>query len=354
MQRCTRCILPETYPLIQFDSNGVCNICGQFTPYLSRGHQELREIVTRHRKLTGYDCIVALSGGRDSSYALYYVVVELGLRPLVVTYDNGFMPEQTKENISSCVRILNVDHISIAFNYTAETFAPFLSSWIRLPDPALVSFLCNGCITGISKSLYGVAHDKNISLIIGGGGEPEASFAEPLLGIGGGLLNRRLSLLCGTIVRLVRNPSLLLRFPVLLSFCREAYYRFYYKRSRGLVYLYLFHFIPWDERIILNTIEKQLNWRKPNHSPTTWRSDCDIHLLKQYVYRETLGFTKNDELLSSMVRRNMLGRQEALRRLENDNDVPLDFIAALLTKHDINFSELSKGLARWRKRHDRI
>jgi hypothetical protein len=354
MKRCNRCILPETYPLIQFDSNGVCNICGQFTPYHSLGHQELREIVDRYRKPTGYDCIVALSGGRDSTYALYYVVVKLGLRPLAVTCDNGFMPEQIRENISHCVKILNVDHINYIFNYTIRNFASFLSCWTMLPDPAIVSFLCNGCMTGITNGLTRIARDNNISLIIGGGGEPEKSFAEPLLGIGGGLLNRQLSLLCGTIVRLVRNPSLLLRFPVLLSFCREAYYRFYYKRSRDLAYPYIFHYISWDEQTILNTIEKQLNWRKPNHSPTTWRADCDIHLLKQYVYRETLGFTKNDELLSSMVRRNMLGRQDALRRLEKDNDIPLDFLAALLSKHGINFSELSKGLTRWRKRHVRI
>lgn len=354
MRRCTRCILPETYPLIQFDSNGVCNICGEFqsTPDLSAGQQKLREIVARYRKPTGYDCIVALSGGRDSTYALYYAVAELRLRPLVVTYDNGFIPAQIKENISSCVRILNVDHITVAFNYTAETFPSFLASWIRLPDPAMASFLCNGCMTGIKKGLARIARDNNISLIINGGGEPEKSFAEPLLHIEGGFRGRRLSLLYGTLVRLIRNPSFLLRPIVLSSFCREAYYRFFHKFSSELRYLYLFKFIPWDEQTILDTIGNQLNWRKPHHSPTTWRADCNIHLLKQYVYRETLGFTKNDELLSGMVRMNLLGRQDALQRLEKDNDVPLDFIAALLAEYGIDFSDLAKGLARWRKMNE--
>ena len=49
-----------------------------------------------------------------------------------------------------------------------------------------------------------------------------------------------------------------------------------------------------------------------------------------------------------------LGRQDALQRLEKDNDVPLDFIAALLAEYGIDFSDLAKGLARWRKMNVRI
>jgi hypothetical protein len=48
-----------------------------------------------------------------------------------------------------------------------------------------------------------------------------------------------------------------------------------------------------------------------------------------------------------MVRKNMLGRQDALQKLQKDNDVPLDFIAAFTAEHGINFSELSKGLDRF-------
>lgn len=118
-QVCLRCVMDTTASDIKFDGEGGCNYC---TEYLSRGLQGVvpsgtirdeafRELVAQV-KAAGrgkpYDCIMGVSGGVDSSYALVQAV-EAGIRPLAVHMDNGWNSELAQSNIENLVRSLNVD-----------------------------------------------------------------------------------------------------------------------------------------------------------------------------------------------------------------------------------------------------
>jgi len=117
-QVCTRCVMDTTASDIVFDENGVCNYC---TTYLKRmedaqaqiiDHQLHRDELISTIKADGrgkdYDCIVGVSGGVDSSYALY-LAVKHGLHPLAVHLDNGWDAEFAVQNIASMVDKLGVD-----------------------------------------------------------------------------------------------------------------------------------------------------------------------------------------------------------------------------------------------------
>lgn len=118
-QVCTRCVMDTSAPDITFDADGVCNFC---TEFLDRsGHLFERDAPTRERELAAfvatvkrsgkrgrYDCVVGVSGGVDSSWALVQVV-RLGLRPLAVHMDNGWNSELAQNNIANLVRRLGVD-----------------------------------------------------------------------------------------------------------------------------------------------------------------------------------------------------------------------------------------------------
>ena len=104
LKRCTRCQLPQTYPGITFDAQGVCNLCRterQDTPYL--GLEALREktahILAGSKASRRYDAAVAFSGGRDSTYLLHFAKEVLGLNVLAVSLDHRFMPEETSRTI---------------------------------------------------------------------------------------------------------------------------------------------------------------------------------------------------------------------------------------------------------------
>jgi len=90
-QVCTRCVMDTSATNIVFDENGVCNYCTDFSERLRAAQEKVSDLVA-HRdefiakvKANGkgkeYDCTVGVSGGVDSSYALY-LTVKHGLRPL--------------------------------------------------------------------------------------------------------------------------------------------------------------------------------------------------------------------------------------------------------------------------------
>lgn len=116
LRRCSRCTLPETHETIVFDDEGVCNICRQAefkhaqVDWVAR-REELIKLVEQYRGRGTYDCIVPFSGGKDSTFTLWYVVRELGLKPLVVSFDHGFYRPRTLANNERTQRKLGVDFL---------------------------------------------------------------------------------------------------------------------------------------------------------------------------------------------------------------------------------------------------
>jgi len=90
---CRQCVMPDTKPDLHLDGEGVCNACRS---YQKRGevdwdarHKALLELLEKRRRLDGsnWDCIVPVSGGKDSTYQVVRMV-QLGLNPLCVTATN--------------------------------------------------------------------------------------------------------------------------------------------------------------------------------------------------------------------------------------------------------------------------
>lgn len=116
---CNRCIMDTAAPEITFDANGNCNFCSTYLEKRNK-HIELDdatrlkrldtlvEMVKESGKRKKYDCIVGLSGGVDSSWALVQAV-RLGLRPLAVHMDSGWNSELAQNNIANIVNGLGVD-----------------------------------------------------------------------------------------------------------------------------------------------------------------------------------------------------------------------------------------------------
>lgn len=115
-QVCTRCIMDDTVKGISFDKNGVCTFCHihdeleKAYPLDEETPNRLQKIIDKIKKEgkgKNYDCIVGLSGGKDSSYTLVKSV-ELGLRPLVVHFDNGWNSDIAVQNIKNICSKLNL------------------------------------------------------------------------------------------------------------------------------------------------------------------------------------------------------------------------------------------------------
>ncbi|NDE50444.1 MAG: N-acetyl sugar amidotransferase, partial [Actinobacteria bacterium] len=114
MKKCVRCLLPETHETISFDSRGICSVCqnrefrNEEIDWSTR-RIALDVLVNKVKGTSDYDCIIPFSGGKDSTYTLYFVVKELGLKPLVVSFDHGFYRPNMLANRNRVVETLGVD-----------------------------------------------------------------------------------------------------------------------------------------------------------------------------------------------------------------------------------------------------
>ena len=122
MRRCTKCILPETFPGIEFNENGVCNYCLNYEPVKVLGEKEFERVLSKYRNRSEkYDCIVPISGGRDSSFVLHQMVKKYKMRVLTLTVDSGAILPEGYRNIKRVTEVLNVEHVWLKDEKQIET-----------------------------------------------------------------------------------------------------------------------------------------------------------------------------------------------------------------------------------------
>jgi glucosamine--fructose-6-phosphate aminotransferase (isomerizing) len=113
LKRCVRCILPETYPFMDFDADGSLQLLPQLEDDRGQGRpRRCAQAVEPYRSKDGEpDVIVAFSGGRDSAYGLHYVKKVLGMNPVAFTYDWGMVTDLARRNQARMCGKLGVEHI---------------------------------------------------------------------------------------------------------------------------------------------------------------------------------------------------------------------------------------------------
>lgn len=122
LKRCRQCGLPETHESIVFDEDGVCVICRQHefkqTQIDWKARERLlRELIDEYRGKYAYDCIIPFSGGKDSTFTAYKLVRDYGVKPLVVTFDHGFMRPTVLANTERTIKTLGVDYLKFRVNW---------------------------------------------------------------------------------------------------------------------------------------------------------------------------------------------------------------------------------------------
>ncbi len=170
-QRCDRCIADSTVPGITFDEKGECSLCrmhdrwDRIFPNDDRGAKVLEgkfEKIRREGKGKKYDCVLGISGGRDSTYLLYLAATKWKLRPLAVHFNDGFDNPVAGENMLNAVKKLGVDLRTITSDYRE-------CKDLKIVDlKASTPLMNNGTDVGIGASLYGVAYKEGVKSILFG------------------------------------------------------------------------------------------------------------------------------------------------------------------------------------------
>lgn len=364
MKRCIKCILPDNYVGIRFNEEGICNFCishmeRKETEYL--GENALNEKIiqflnnSKHRN-KNYDCVLGFSGGRDSTYLLYYLVKKLNLKVIAYHIDNGFIPEQTKQNMINTTNILNVKFVIEKTDYLEKCFKHHILSWMHKPSLAMIETLCIGCRYAQNKGIPKFIKKNNIPIyIIGATRHEMANYRFNNLKFNPNI-NGTFQIIIGTLLHLIKNPRTICNIDCLSMQIKEFsnFFKPMYKTKLGIkeaemgLAPFVTH-IRWNEKEINSILQNELKWKQYPGIKSTWRSDCDIALIKLYIYKQILGFNDKDEGLSYLIRDNQITRDEALNRIEEEAYIPKEVIKEIFNKYDLNFSDFETALKKLRK-----
>ena len=168
---CNRCLSNETIQSISLYVKNICQFCKihdemeKEYPLDENSEKRLFKIAEKIKNdgiNSKYDCVVGVSGGRDSTFLLYYIKKVLNLRPLAVHYDNGFDSDTSVSNILNICQKLNVDLETNVADW--QTFKKITKSFFLagVSDPDTPTDV------GIFKTMYQTAFREKIKYVFNG------------------------------------------------------------------------------------------------------------------------------------------------------------------------------------------
>ena len=122
LQYCTRCCIPETQEGVAFDELGICRACQSSEQKIHidwiKREKKLQEILNNAKSHAGdnYDCILPMSGGKDSTFQLYVLTKIYGMKPLALTFSHNWWSETGWYNLQNALETFNVDHVTFTPN----------------------------------------------------------------------------------------------------------------------------------------------------------------------------------------------------------------------------------------------
>jgi N-acetyl sugar amidotransferase len=353
MKRCNRCGLPETYETIEFNEFGVCNICRQHEfkkekiDWDSR-KQMLDELISEHRGKYDYDCIVPFSGGKDSTFTLYYLVKEYGLKPLVVQFNHGFMRPNLLTNNTRTFKKLGVDVISFTPNWKVVKRL-MLEALIRKGD------FCWHCHTGIFSYPMHVAIKFKVPLVLWG--EPSSEYTayydyrdDEVEQVDETRFNRyvNLGITAEDMKGMIENdfdldPRDLI--PYTYPPLRDLKLLRYQSVCLG-------SFIPWDTRKQSELIMEKLGWQgdqvegmPPNLYPYE-KIECYMQGVRDYLKFLKRGYSRVSQMTALDIRNGRLSKEEADRLVAEWEDKKPPSLQIFLEYLDLSEEEFNNIVAK--------
>ncbi|MFA6078141.1 MAG: N-acetyl sugar amidotransferase [Candidatus Omnitrophota bacterium] len=305
---CSRCLIDTTVPGAKFDENGVCSYCkihdqlDKEYPVGDEGQKRLAKIVDiikkkgRHSK---YDCVVGISGGRDSTYTLY-LAKHLGLRPLAVHFNDGFGNPVAGENMKKATDRLNVEMRTVASDWRESKDLKL--AFLKASTPEMEE----GTDLGIATSLYGIAAKENIKYIILGHSLKTEGIS-PL----------EWSYLDGAYLRSVHKKFGTVKLrkwtPEDPGFNLDLRHIFYYTIIKGIKSIPVLNYVNYVRTDAEEIIKKELGWVYPG---AHYYDDLYQSLLT-YIYRVKFHIDRRRFNYSALIRSGQMSREEAMNRMKD-------------------------------------
>ena len=322
LRRCTRCVMPETWPGITFDQDGVCGPCRQAEKKVDvdwgKRQRELESILTKYSlraidRGTKYSCLLGYSGGKDSVYSLWAMVKKYNMVPLVVTFDHGFrLSEDAEYNLMEIPKKLDCDHIRFTLgnglrNALCKKASEVMQDW------------CWHCHNGVGALPARISMQWDVPLQVWG----ESPSDYETHGINQEMEEQneehfKKVFQAGVTAEQVVPEGYII--DDLLPMTWPTYGDDWTPEQFLLKAIYLGNYDgPWDQREHVRIITEELGWRQADVEGTYVRFDkvdCPYEPVRDWMKFLKLGFGRTTFQASKDVRAGLITRNQALALVE--------------------------------------
>lgn len=332
MKICKKCTLTDNILSVHINDEGLCNYCTQSSKgnnisaedYAEKENQ-LMESFHKYDHLP-YQVVLAYSGGKDSTFTLCKLRKKFDVSVLAVTFDNGFLTEQCRQNIHAATANLGVDSLTIkpSFSNLAKVFNLAASKEIY-PKKSLerASSICTACIGIVKSTVYKEAILRKIPFVCFGWTPGQVHVKSPIM-----KLDYRM---------LLANQKQIQTS--ILKYLGDEYKKYFIdpkwiEALKDYVpYLaYPLAFGNYNEEEILDTI-KDIGWRKPQDTDMN-STNCILNSYANSIHIRDYGYNPYSLEIAGLVRDGFLTREEGLKKLSvSGEDSVIKYVKSELDKY---------------------
>lgn len=341
LKYCKNCLIPETKPDTFFDENDICNACINFQNRKSIDWTEreklLASILENYKNKSYYDCIVPVSGGKDSHFQVLQMLKH-GMNPLCITASTDMLSTVGRQNIEN-IKKLGVDHIEISVNPKIRRKI----NKITLREIGDISWTEHILIFTIPTRM---SIQMNIPLIVWGE-NPQNEYGGPANDPSNKILNRNWLEEFGGLLGF--RTSDLKNF----GFDKKDLIQYTYPTDEQLqktqtTGLFLGYFVPWDgeTNALFAKLSGFLTYGKLVQGSVVDYENLDNYQTGIHDYFKYLkyGFSRTTDIISLFVRRNKINRTSGLEIVKKfDGAFPHEYLDGklndILKEIDISFNE---------------
>jgi len=344
---CKNCLFPETKPDLFFNDEGVCSACfaseqKDESINWDQRKEDFFKVIERYKKKDneqGYDCLIPVSGGKDSTYQAYFIKEVCGMNPLCVCFETTAVTELGQRNLDNISK-MGIDVIHFKKNYNAYK-TMVIEGFKRVGDEMWPNHI------GIFTIPVNLAVKFGIPLIIWGE-NPQMEYGGPLDSIEAKKLNRRWleefgGLLGNRIQDMVGVDGL----------TEKDLTPYYYPSDEdiervGITSLFLGHYFFWDARTQLEIVRKHgfaVKEDGPVEGTYTNYENLDekMHGLHDYLKFVKYGFGRATDHACIDIRNKRMTRDEGLELVRKyDGKYPKLAIADFIEYSGMNKEQIDK------------
>ncbi len=313
MKVCKNCTLNDNIFSVRINDEGLCNYCLQkkannnlSTEEDREKEKQLAEAFDRYGNRP-YQVLLAYSGGKDSTFTLYKLKEKFNVSVLAVTFDNGFLTEQSRQNIHEVTANLGIDSITIkpSFSKLAKIFN-LASAHEIFPRKSLerASSICTACIGIVKSTVYKEAILRKIPFVCFGWTPGQIRVKAPVMQLDYRMLLAYQKQIMEPLVNSLGNDyKKYFMDPEWLEANKED--------VPYLAYPLLFN--SYNEEEIFKTI-KSIGWKKP-HDTDMNSTNCLLNSYANSIHIRDYGYNPYCLEIATLVREDFLSREEGLKKL---------------------------------------